>query len=184
MEKLPKGAIKYYLLGIFMTWSRNVDSKQGTVCIFLMLDTSCHRPCFMSSARITSGLITAFPIPRREGQELLKFQEEILCYTDPTAQVSPSFETEKEAKTRPDHANPLAKESKAKVKRAVVKVTSPKATSPKFFRGKLPGNQRSWTESPKLLESLVSIWITSIIWWIINCHMDYNHLTDCSSPQG
>lgn len=81
-----------------------------------MLDASCHRPCFMSTAGITSDLITAFPIPRREGQELLKFQEEILCYTDPTPQVSLSFRREKEAKTRPDHANPLAKTSKAKVK--------------------------------------------------------------------
>lgn len=27
LEKLPKGAVKYYLLGSFMTWSRNVDSK-------------------------------------------------------------------------------------------------------------------------------------------------------------
>lgn len=63
-----------------------IPSKEQCI-FFLMLDTSCHRPCFMSIAGITSGLITAFPVPRREGQELLKFQEEILCYTDPTAQV-------------------------------------------------------------------------------------------------
>lgn len=149
-----------------------------------MLDTSCHRPCFMSAAGITSGLIITLPIPRREEQELLKFQEEIFCYTDPTAQVSLSFKREKEAKTRPDHANPLAKKSKAKVKGDVVKVSSPKETSPKFFRGKLLGKQSSCMESPKLLGSLVRIWITSIISWIINCHNDYNNLKHGCSLQG
>lgn len=73
------------------------------------------------------------------------------------------FKREKEAKTRPDHVNPLAKKSKAKVKGAVVKVTPPKEISLKFFRGKLPGKQNSFMESPKLLGSLASIWITSII---------------------
>lgn len=62
--------------------------------------------------------------------------------------MSLSFKREKEAKTRPDHANPLAKKSKAKVKGAVVKVTSPKETSPRFFRGKLPGKQQLH-EEPK-----------------------------------
>jgi len=54
----------------------------------------------MRAAEITSGLITAFPIQRGEGQEFLKFQEGILCYTDPTAPGSFSLETEKAAKIR------------------------------------------------------------------------------------
>lgn len=163
-----------------MTWSRNVDSKQGTVYIFfnvrhILPQTMLHEHC---RDYLRSNYCVSSSKKRRTRATEISRRNSLLHWS------YCSSEAEKEAKTRPDHANPLAKKSKAKVKGAVVKVTSPKATSPKFFRGKLPGKQSNCMESPKLLGSRASIWITSIIWWIISCHMDYNHLKDCSSTQG
>lgn len=96
----------------------------------------------------------------------------------------PLFQERKRSQDQAWSCKSTRQNSKAKVKGAVVKVTPPKEISLKFFRGKLPGKQNSFMESPELLGSLASIWITSIIWWIISCHMDYSNLKDCSSPQG
>lgn len=96
----------------------------------------------------------------------------------------PLFQERKRGQDQAWSCKSLAKKSKARVKGDVVKVSSPKETSPKFFRGKLLGKQSSCMESPKLLGSLVRIWITSIISWIINCHNDYNNLKHGRSLQG
>lgn len=155
---------------------------------FLMLDTCCHRPCIVRAAGITSGLITAFPIQRGEGQELLKFQEGILHYMDPTAPVS-SLERQKAAKTR------------------LGNIWSRKSTSQNYYTRKRKGScsqgyftnsnisqvlerkitrekQSICVEGPKLLGSLANMWITSIIWSIISWYVDCKYyLKDCNPPQ-
>lgn len=164
-----------------------IPSKEQCI-FFLMLDASWHRPCFMSTAGITSDVITAFPIPRREGQELLKFPEEILCYADPTAQMSLSFKREKEAKTKHDHANPLTEKSKANSKGRCSVGYFTKRNISQVLQQKITRETEQLHGEPKppsiVVQWITSIELLSIIWWIISCHMGYNNLKDGSSPRG
>lgn len=148
-----------------MTWSRYVDSKQGIY--FLMLDTSCHRPWIMRAAGITLGLITAFPIQKGEGQELLKCQEIILCYTDPTAPVSFSLEREKVTKTKLGKAwscNSTSQNYYMRTGSCSQGYCTNSNISQVLERKITRETQSICVENPRLLGSWANVWITNIMW--------------------
>lgn len=147
-----------------MSWSRYVDSKQGIY--FLMLDTPWHRPWILRAAGITSGLITAFPIQRGEGQELLKFQERILCYTDPSAPVRFSLEREKVTKTKLGKAwscNCTSQNYYTRKGSCSQGYCTNSNISQVLERKITRETQSICVESPKSLGSWANVWITNII---------------------